>query len=183
MKTSFFKNCRTLQEVKQQYKKLAMHYHPDRGGDEETMKQINQAYDGIISNPFFNFSGQKDEVKEDFIKFPEIINQIIGFNVKIEICGSWIWLSGNTVKYKEDLKRIGFRWSPNKIMWYWRPFGFRSVNKTPQTMEYIRNIYGSDLVRKEEEEKQEQLDEVPFVSMGEPEAETIPQGWGEWYVF
>ncbi len=59
MKIPFFKDCRTLQEVKQQYKKLAMQYHPDRGGDEETMKQINQAYDSIISNPFFNFIPNK----------------------------------------------------------------------------------------------------------------------------
>lgn len=38
------------EEIKQKYKSLAQIHHPDKGGDEEKFKQINQAYD-ILSDP------------------------------------------------------------------------------------------------------------------------------------
>ena len=36
-------------EVKKAFKKLAMKHHPDRGGDEEKFKEINEAYERITS--------------------------------------------------------------------------------------------------------------------------------------
>jgi curved DNA-binding protein len=38
------------EEIKRAFKKLAMKHHPDRGGDEQQFKQINEAY-AILSNP------------------------------------------------------------------------------------------------------------------------------------
>tara|TARA_A100001011_G_C14253715_1_gene819097 strand:+ start:608 stop:1435 length:828 start_codon:yes stop_codon:yes gene_type:complete len=35
------------QEIKKAYKKLAMQYHPDKGGDSEQFQKINEAYDSI----------------------------------------------------------------------------------------------------------------------------------------
>ena len=35
------------QDIKQAFRKLAVKYHPDRGGDEEKFKEINEAYDKI----------------------------------------------------------------------------------------------------------------------------------------
>ena len=35
-------DCKTLDEVKAQYKKLAKQYHPDLGGDTATMQEINK---------------------------------------------------------------------------------------------------------------------------------------------
>lgn len=34
----YFNNCNTLDELKKEYRRLAMIHHPDRGGDLETMK-------------------------------------------------------------------------------------------------------------------------------------------------
>lgn len=34
-------------ELKSAYKKMAMQHHPDRGGDEETFKKLNEAYDTL----------------------------------------------------------------------------------------------------------------------------------------
>ncbi len=64
-------------------------------------------------------------------------------NVEIELCGSWLWISGNTMQYKADLKKAGCRWSNNKKMWYWRHeenFCKKYKNKTLD-MEQIRNRY------------------------------------------
>lgn len=40
----YFKNCNSIEEVKTQYKKLALENHPDRGGDTATMQAINAEY-------------------------------------------------------------------------------------------------------------------------------------------
>lgn len=44
----YFTNCTTLDELKKEYRRLAMLNHPDRGGDEETMKAINNEYDAVF---------------------------------------------------------------------------------------------------------------------------------------
>ena len=41
----YFTNVSSFDELKKQYRRLAMQYHPDRGGDVETMKEINNEYD------------------------------------------------------------------------------------------------------------------------------------------
>ena len=39
------KNQSSVEEIKRAYRSLALRFHPDRGGDEERMKEINEAYD------------------------------------------------------------------------------------------------------------------------------------------
>ena len=146
MNTQFFNQCRTLQEVKQRYKELAMQYHPDRGGDEEIMKLLNFEYEIVINNPFFNFSGQSEAEKESYLQFPEIINKIINLDLTIEICGQWVWISGNTYQNREYLRKSGFYFARNKKLWYWRPQEYSSSNRNPLPMDRIRALYGSDTV-------------------------------------
>lgn len=44
----YFTNCKTLNELKAEYRRLVMIHHPDRGGDEEAMKAINNEYDELF---------------------------------------------------------------------------------------------------------------------------------------
>jgi len=151
MITPFFNECRTLDEVKREYKRLVLLYHPDRGGDTATMQEINRQYQVVMTDPTFGFCQAKEEAREDFIKFPEIIEKIIRLDVTIEVCGNWIWLSGNTYSYKEELKKNGFFFAPKKSMWYWRPKDFKSANTKPKDMDYIRSRYGSDIIPKQQD--------------------------------
>ena len=90
MKTNYFSNCTSLDEVKKLYKKLALQYHPDRHGGKVVITQrINQEYESITKDPRFKFQEQDEAVRDDYVKFPEIIGQIIHLDITIEICGNW----------------------------------------------------------------------------------------------
>ena len=43
----FYINCHTLEELKAEYKRLAKMYHPDCGGSDEMMAQVNAQYDEL----------------------------------------------------------------------------------------------------------------------------------------
>lgn len=45
---SYFKNIKSLEDLKNTFKKLARTHHPDMGGDVEIMKQVNNEYDSLF---------------------------------------------------------------------------------------------------------------------------------------
>jgi curved DNA-binding protein CbpA len=146
MKTQYFESCSSLDEVKRKYKELAMKYHPDRGGSKEIMQEINSQYESIRKNPLFRFDKVNKDARKDYVEFPEIINHIIGFKgIVIELCGNWLWISGQTYQYRWQLKKYGFLFADQKKLWYWRPNDYKSANQEPKSMEYIRSKYGSDV--------------------------------------
>ena len=44
----YFKNVKSLEDLKKQFKSLLKANHPDNGGDAETMKEINCEYDALF---------------------------------------------------------------------------------------------------------------------------------------
>ena len=46
----YFESCKSKEDAKKLYKKLAFQYHPDRGGDGEIMKVINGEFDDFMKN-------------------------------------------------------------------------------------------------------------------------------------
>lgn len=115
----YFTNVRTLEELRKEYKRLVKQYHPDNGGDTETIKEINAEYDKMFKILENGSANKKDFDIDLDAAIREAINNIINLNVNIEICGTWIWISGNTYKVKEELKAAGFKWCSNKKMWSW----------------------------------------------------------------
>lgn len=53
----YFTNCKTLDELKKEYRRLAMANHPDRGGDTAVMQAINAEYDAVF--PSFRIAYNK----------------------------------------------------------------------------------------------------------------------------
>lgn len=42
---NFFNNCKTKEEAKKVFNKLAKHFHPDKGGDSELMIELKKQYE------------------------------------------------------------------------------------------------------------------------------------------
>ena len=150
----YFKECKSVEECKKLYKKLAFKYHPDRGGDIETMKAINNEFDYIMENGIFkrakNDNAKKDTKKDyDFSssQFNDIISALVRLDgLEIEITGCFIWVTGNTYPQKDIIKSLGFRYSKNKKAWYIAPaeyFAQKRSYKKSYSMNDIRNKYGS----------------------------------------
>ena len=49
--TTYFINCKNLDELKKAYKAAAMQNHPDKGGDTATMQAINAEYSARFEVP------------------------------------------------------------------------------------------------------------------------------------
>lgn len=149
----YFTNCTTLEALKKEYRRLCMLHHPDRGGDTATMAAINDEYDEAFhrlqsGHATTQQTSEPHTAEEAPEAFRAVISRLVILaGIDIEICGSWIWVTGNTYPHREAIKAAGCRYSKNKSAWYWRPAEaaeFRSHGKS--TMDEIRQKYGSQVV-------------------------------------
>ncbi len=153
--TTYFKECKTKAELKVRFKELLKVNHPDNGGDVQIMQKINAEYDKLLKILPEKEKENKKATKEnntsnlskalqDAIRKVSIIP---GLNV--EVCGTWIWVSGNTYPAKELLKNASFKFSGKKKMWYFHEETesvYKRWHKKETDMETIRNKYGSSAV-------------------------------------
>lgn len=151
MKTNYFKECKSKDDAKKLYKKLAFKHHPDRGGDVETMKEINSQFDYFMENFVESKKNTKKDNKKQYdfstSQFRDIISALIRLKgLEIEITGCFIWVTGNTYPQKDIIKSLGFRYSRNRKAWYIAPKEYmtNSVSyRKRYSMNDIRNKYGS----------------------------------------
>lgn len=144
----YFNGCNSIEELKKDYRKLAMENHPDKGGDAEVMARINAEYD-VMFNRLKDAhnatnANKVNETPEEFRHIVDILSGMEGLD--IELCGSWLWIGGNTMANKEGLKAAGCRWSASKKLWYWKPNGHVFSGFGHSTMKEIRSRYGSVLI-------------------------------------
>ena len=149
----YFANCTTLDELKKAYRAAAMQHHPDRGGDAEEMKRINSEYERRFEElkhqhntaAAADTTGRTKATTENAGDFIRIVSELLKLDgLTVELCGRWLWISGETLKHKEALKGLGCRWSSTKKMWSWH---FAEEGDTwsrgRRSMEQIRQKYGS----------------------------------------
>lgn len=149
---NLFMGITTLEELKRTYRKLAFMYHPDHGGNLEQMKELNNQYEELfntLKNAYNEGKTEDKQMHECPAEFVDIMMNIMDLEgLEIELCGSWVWVSGNTKEHKDILKQNGFMWASKKCMWYWRSPEDAQQNRSRKgtSMDDIRTKYGSDKI-------------------------------------
>lgn len=146
----FFNDCKTIEEVKAQYKKLAKEHHPDCGGDTATMQAVNTEYAFACAKILKGENRTTEEVNEEMRlseEYRKVIEQIINLaGITIEVVGNWIWVTGNTFPVRKELKAAGLFFASKKIAWYYRAEEYKTKGGK-KTLDEIREKYGSEKIR------------------------------------
>ena len=147
----WFKNPQTLEELKSQYRELAMQHHPDRGGNVEVMKSVNNEYDKLfakLKDVHKTKDGEtytaKNTTTETAEQFKDLISELMKMDdICIEIIGCFVWVTGNTKPYKVQLKTLKFQWHSKKVAWYLKPEDYKRRSRKDYSLDDIRNMYGT----------------------------------------
>ncbi len=146
----FFNECKTLNDVKSLYRELAKKHHPDKGGELETMQAINKEYAYVVRVIATGGNFTPDEMESEIInaeQYKDAIDAIINLEgISIEICGGWIWVTGNTYLHKVILKASGFYFAHKKVAWYFRSAEYKVKNRHKMSLADIRTKYGSQQI-------------------------------------
>jgi hypothetical protein len=141
MKTNFYYGCTSAAEVQLRFEELSKIY----GNQEEVMLVLRNEYSTLMN--VLMPSKPAEAEKEEKVTVSDIINslqaKINPEGLHLEICGSWLWITGKTYLVKDALKELGFRYSKNKLSWYWRSEDNRSGNQEPVPFEMIKEKYGA----------------------------------------
>jgi curved DNA-binding protein CbpA len=149
----------TPDEIKRHYRKLAFEFHPDLGGETWVMQEINNVYHEVLStlnNREFNKRTYRYNYtnEDELIKKVNLVIRLEG--VDVEICGVWVWVTGETYPHRKYLKECAFRYGKKKRAWYFHNMKFyRKHGSDDWSMDRIRRTWGSRKV--EEDEKQKQI--------------------------
>jgi len=155
----WFQGVQNLEELRKRYKMLVVKYHPDNGGSNDTLAEINTEYD--IQFKFFQKKYEhSEEYKKaterqrqsyDTVKDQKIRDMVTKLsripNIVVEICGVWIYVSGATFSCKEELKALGLHYARQKQCWYIHFDDYVKFGTRPSSMSYIRSKYGSIVVQ------------------------------------
>ena len=154
-----FENIKNFADLKKAYHRAARENHPDLGGDTETMKKINNDFERAAKRIERNgetFSteqaaeqnGKTKETAQDLAEFAEILGKLYGLDgLDIELCGSWLWITGNTYTHREAIRAAGCKWSKNKQAWYWHKGEYNRRGRRRYDMNEIRAMHGSEKIR------------------------------------
>jgi len=124
-----------IDAIKKVYFRAALRHHPDRGGDLDIMKEINELYHNVLESlngrafSFEDASGKDRTYTYHYNQKKEqsIIDKInetfaaLGVvpNVALLLVGTWLWIEGETRPHKETLKALKYRWHSKRGRWYW----------------------------------------------------------------
>lgn len=148
-----FENCETLKDLKKEYHAYAKVAHPDHGGTNRAMREVNAAYAAAVKH--FSRYGRcetkeakrtaANDRRETSAKVNAAISAIENLpGLTIELVGLWVWVSGNTYAHKSALYTAGYKWAPKKKLWYFAGIESRGFGAP---MDDIRAKYGSETIR------------------------------------
>jgi len=138
----------TAKEIKTAYKKASVKFHPDRNpAGLEMMQAINEAWEVLKDLEGAAADGTcQTDLGDALNEALKAVLDLAGLNV--ELCGSWIWVTGDTKTHKEAIKAAGYKWAKKKIAWYFRPEeSARKKGGGSWNMDKIRAGHGSQMMK------------------------------------
>lgn len=153
----YFNECKTLEEVKKLYHKLAKQYHPDCGGSTAKMQDISSEYDYACAVLLKGEKLSSEEINEQIElseKYKQAIEAIIHLpGIQIEVVGNWIWVTGNTYEHRSKKKggtgilyEAGYIYANKRdepSAWFFRTEENKTKSYKRQSLEEIKAKYGS----------------------------------------
>lgn len=140
----------TEEIVKISYRAASLKFHPDRNpAGTEMMIMINEAKK-TLKDEVYPFEFKNEEGYNYGEEINNALNKIINLQgINIEICGAWVWVSGDTKTHWPQLKEAGFLFSPPKKMVYFRPqyAKTRRYKADGLSMEEIRAKYKGESIK------------------------------------
>jgi hypothetical protein len=165
--SKYFEHLVTVEEVKRWYRHLAQLHHPDRGGDLRVMQEVNAQYHDALKRLNGTTSrrddGSEHKYQYDFDVESAVVDKIaayLGLNlpdVDCALIGTWLWVTGETRPWKEQLKALGFRWHPTRGCWFWHQGKWRG-RQSRAGLDGLAMRYGYRAVKGTKSSKFESLD-------------------------
>lgn len=153
----YFKDCKTLEEVKKLYKKLAKENHPDLGGSDAIMQEINTEYAFATARIVAGYKMSAEETEQEMHfseEYRKIIEQIIHLpGIVIELVGLWIWVTGETKPVHKELSAAKLFYASKKKAWYYRSDHLKAKRGGKKSLDEIRSKYGSEVVKNKDRYK------------------------------
>jgi len=138
----------TPEQIKKRYRELSLKYHPDLWPNGQHMQSmINAAYETLKG-----FSGDLEE-KPDVDIAAHIGSALFALSdlpgLEFEICGTWLWVTGDHKAHTQALKDAGLRHKYKSERWYLGDPGQRKRrSRRPWSHSKIQNVHGSQNVNK-----------------------------------
>lgn len=145
------KTINDLDALKQEYRKLANKYHPDKGGTTAQFQELQNEYDKLRNKILSGSSLSEDEKQNEIIideALRAAINAIISLEgINIELIGKWIWVSGNTYAVRTVFSAAGFKFIKKNNIPYCVYKGVESSSRGGTDMQDIVKKYGSTPIK------------------------------------
>ena len=133
--------------LKRAYRAASKIYHPDHGGNEELMKLVNLAYETLKrAERWWTPAEAREAARETPLTetLAALWDKIKHFpGIQGEVIGTWLWVTGDTRKYKAQLKEAGFRFSARKSAWYYHEGKYRKHSRRKFGLDDIRAMWGA----------------------------------------
>lgn len=153
-----FSNCNSVEDIKKRFRELVRDTHPDNGGDTKACARVLEEYRQAlnemktfrknIDNSARTYDNKEEgdgvELSGDLADVAAVLCGLDG--VRVELCGAWLWISGNTYPHRATIKAVGAKWANNKKMWYFHEGEYKRRGKA-KTIEEIRGKYGTASIK------------------------------------
>ena len=145
MGKKYFSNIATLEDVRQQFlAHIATGKKPSKAFFEQYLTVAEQFKSEHVSMEGKSFKREAKTSAEDFAKMVLSIKTMQG--VKLELVGRYLWASGNTYSFKNDLKNYGFIWNRKRSVWMWQDLGTGKGLSSKLDTESLKSKYGASII-------------------------------------